>query len=424
LHRGVLEMPTKSKAGARSTIGSNPERNRSHNRRVVLDVVRQLGPLGRMEISRHAHLSTQAVSNIVEELVADGLLIRTGRLRAGRGQPPIQFAVNPDGGMTAGIEIAADHISTLLVDIGGRVRAQRTISLQRNDPETVLPVIKAEIEAAQAQLKPFAPQLLGIGVVMPGPFNVEGMTSVGPTTLSGWLDFDAAASIGHMLGAPVTIENDATAAAVGERLHGAAKDLKNFCLIYFGHGLGLGIMIDGRPYRGANGNAGEIGHVLVEKGGRLCSCGQHGCLEAYASIHALDEKLSQAGVQGLDYALLEQLHREGHPVVEAWVRETAGYLAPQVATLENLFDPEAVVIGGALPPGLLEDLTQAMQPLPLSVARRRNRSEARLIHGRTGRLTAALGAAALPVLEAMTPRLDTAHAAHREQSQEETSLVG
>jgi predicted NBD/HSP70 family sugar kinase len=417
-------MARRSKAGAESTIGSNPERNRSHNRRVVLDVVRQLGPVGRMEISRHAHLSTQAVSNIVEELVADGLLIKTGRLRAGRGLPPILFAVNPDGGMTAGIEIAADQISTLLVDIEGRIRAQRSRSIQRNDPETVLPVIKAEIEAAQAQLKVPVPQLLGVGVVMPGPFNVEGMTSVGPTTLSGWLDFDAVIGIESMLGSPVTLENDATAAAVGERLHGAARDLKNFCLIYFGQGLGLGIMIDGRPFRGANGNAGEIGHVVVEKGGRLCSCGQHGCLEAYASIHALTKKLEAAGIQGVDYTQLERLHGENHPVVKGWIQEAAGYLAPQVAMLENLFDPEAVVIGGALPPGLLEDLTQAMQPLPLSVARRRNRSEARLIHGRTGRLTAALGAAALPVLEAMTPRLDTAQAAQREQLNEEISLVG
>jgi len=417
-------MPRKSKAGTSSTIGSNPERNRSHNRRVVLDVVRQLGPVGRMEISRHAHLSTQAVSNIVDELVADGLLIKTGRLRAGRGLPPIQFAVNPDGGMTAGLEIAAEHISTLLVDVGGRVRAQRTLAIQRNDPDAVLPIIKAEIEAAQAQLKPPVPQLLGVGVVMPGPFNVEGMTSVGPTTLSGWLDFDAVSHIGQVLGSPITLENDATAAAVGERLHGAAKDLKNFCLIFFGQGLGLGIMIDGRPYRGANGNAGEIGHVLVEKGGRLCSCGQHGCLEAYASIYALTERLEAVGMQGIDYARLEQLHREGHPVVGAWVQEAAGYLAPQIAMLENLFDPEAVVIGGALPPSLLEDLIQAMQPLPLSVARHRNRNEARLIHGRTGRFTAALGAAALPLLETMTPRLDTAQAAHREHSNEEISRAG
>lgn len=417
-------MPRRSKTGSQSTIGSNPERNRSHNRRVVLDVVRQKGPVGRMEISRHAHLSTQAVSNIVEELVTDGLLIRTGRLRAGRGLPPIQFAVNPNGGMTAGVEIAADHVSTLLVDIGGRVRAQRSIPIHRNDPEAVLPVIKAEIAMAQAQLKPPCPQLLGVGVVMPGPFNVEGMTSVGPTTLSGWLNFDAITGIGQMLDVPVTVENDATAAAVGERLHGAAKDLKNFCLIYFGQGLGLGIMVDGRPYRGANGNAGEIGHVLVAKGGRPCYCGQNGCLEAYASIQALTERLDAAGIQGVDYEHLERLHREKHPVVTAWVQEAADHLAPQIAMLENLFDPEAIVIGGALPLGLLEDLTQAMQPLPLSVARRRNRSEARLIHGRTGRMTAALGAAALPLLETMTPRLDTAHAARREQPNEEISLAG
>jgi predicted NBD/HSP70 family sugar kinase len=419
-----LEMPRKSKAGARSTIGSNPERNRSHNRRVVLDVVRQWGPVGRMEISRHAHLSTQAVSNIVEDLVSDGLLIRTGRLRAGRGLPPIQFAVNPDGGMTAGIELAADHISTLLVDIGGRVRAQRTLSIKRNDPDAVLPAIKAEIEAAQAQLKTPVPQLLGIGVVMPGPFNVEGMTSVGPTTLSGWLDFDAVASIGHVLGASITLENDATAAAVGERLHGAARDLRSFCLIYFGQGLGLGIMIEGHPFRGANGNAGEIGHVLVKKGGRLCACGQHGCLEAYASVQAIAERLAAAGIHEPGYEDIERLHRENHPVVEAWIQEAADYLAPQIAMLENLFDPEAVIIGGALPPSLLEDLTRAMQPLPLSVASRRNRNEARLIHGRTGRLTAALGAAALPLLETMTPRLDTAQANRREQPNEEISLAG
>jgi predicted NBD/HSP70 family sugar kinase len=406
-----------------TAIGSNPERNRSHNRRVVLDVVRQVGPLGRMEISRHAHLSAQAVSNIVDELVADGLLIKMGRLRSGRGQPPIQFAVNPDGGMTAGIEIAADHITTLLVDTGGRIRAQRTLSLDKNDPGTVIPALKSEIQAARADLKAPVPQLLGVGVVMPGPFDVEGMTSIGPTTLAGWLDIDAASAIAEELGEPVVVANDATAAAVGERLHGVARDLRNFCLIYFGQGLGLGLVIDGRPFHGANGNAGEIGHVLVEKGGRVCSCGQRGCLEAYTSLHALKERIASAGLRDLDFADIERLQREGHPVIQAWVAEAADCLAPQIAMLENLFDPEAIVLGGALPPGLLNDLMTAMQPLPLSVARRRNRKGARLLHGRTGRLTAALGAAALPLLETVTPRLDRAPTNGREKRNEETSLA-
>ncbi|MBM6594385.1 ROK family protein [Microvirga pudoricolor] len=414
----------KNKAAAQSTIGTNPERNRSHNRRVVLDVVRQWGPLGRMEISRYAHLSTQAVSNIVDDLVTDGLLIKLGRLRAGRGLPPIQFAVNPDGGMTAGIEVAADHIATLLVDIGGKVRAQRTKSLDRNDPATVLPAIRAEIAAARAQLAGTVPQLLGVGVVMPGPFDVDGMTSVGPTTLSGWLGFDAAAGLSDALGAPVTVDNDANAAAVGERLHGVARDLKTFCLIYFGRGLGLGIVIDGHPVRGARGNAGEIGHIPVARDGEPCSCGQRGCLEAYASVHALTGRLERAGIRNAAYADIERLHREGHPVVATWIRDAARYLAPQVAMLENLLDPEAIILGGALPTALLEDLVRAMEPLPLSVASRRNRSEARLLLGRTGRMTAALGAAALPLLETMTPRLDTARARAAELQDQENLIAG
>jgi hypothetical protein len=127
---------------------------------------------------------------------------------------------------------------------------------------------------------------------------------------------------------------------------------------------------------------------------------------------------------GIKWLFIKLTTDEG--IVGLGERVTGGVtnLAPQIAMLENLFDPEAVIIGGALPPGLLEDLTQAMQPLPLSVARRRNRSEARLIQGRTGRLTAALGAAALPLLETMTPRLDTAQAAKREQPNEEMSLAG
>ncbi len=110
--------------------------------------------------------------------------------------------------------------------------------------------------------------MLGVGVVMPGPFGIEGMTSVGPTTLPGWAGVDAAAYLSVATGLSVVVENDATAASVGERLHGVGRTLRNFCLVYFGRGLGLGVIIDGRPYRGAFGNAGEIGHVVVAPGGR------------------------------------------------------------------------------------------------------------------------------------------------------------
>ena len=177
----------------------------------------------------------------------------------------MQVAVNPDGGMTVGIEIAADHLVMVLVDLTGRVRADRSLPLKEASLEHIVPLLGREVGKICDAVPGSRDRLLGIGVVMPGPFDIEGMSSVGPTTLPGWVGKDPAKTLAEAIGISTLVENDATAAAVGERLHGVARTLKNFCLLYFGAGLGLGIVTDGRPMRGAFGNAGEIGHVIVHR---------------------------------------------------------------------------------------------------------------------------------------------------------------
>lgn len=407
-----MRTPKASSASSQATgnvaIGSNPERNRTHNRRVVLETVWLHGPIGRTEIARMTHLTAQAVSNIVDELAADGLLIRQGRRKAGRGQPPVQFAVNPDGGATVGVELAADGLVTVLVDLAGQLRAQRRIKLTDTAPDRLVPLVAAEVERIRRTPGGEAAPVLGVGVVMPGPFEIDGLSSVGPTTLPGWSGIDAGAVLSAATGLPVVVENDATAAAVGERLHGAGKSLRDFCLVYFGVGLGLGIVSEGRPFRGAFGNAGEVGHVMVVPDGLPCPCGNRGCLERYASLHALDERLAASGLDAGQRADLDALVRSGHPELTAWTRDAAKKLAPMIAMLENLFDPESIILGGSLPVALLDALIEAMHPLPISVASRRRRSLPRVLAGATGRLTAALGAAALPLLETLAPRLDRA----------------
>lgn len=386
-------------------VGTNPERTRSHNRRVVLETVRQHGLLGRSDIAALTRLTAQAVSNIVAELVEEGFLVEQGRRRTARGQPPVELAVNPDGGMTAGMEIATDHVTTVLVDLAGKIRAQRSARL---DDVTVAGVQRlAAAELAQARAANGLPRrLLGCGVVMPGPFEVEGMNSVGASPLPGWAGQDAGQLLTDALGTPVTIENDATAAAVGEHLHGLGRNLRHFCQVYFGAGLGLGVIIAGQPYRGAFGNAGEIGHIPVVRGGLACACGGQGCLERYASVHALAETLRAAGIADTGPDEIARLHAQGHPALLGWITEAAGLLAPVVAMLENLFDPETVILGGSMPDGVINSLISAMSPLPISVANRRGRTIARVQRGATGRLTAALGAAALPLLDTMTAKLD------------------
>ncbi|MBD0415316.1 ROK family protein [Oryzicola mucosus] len=385
-------------------MGKNPERSRDHNRRVVLDVVRRHGSLGRMHIARLTHLTAQAIANIVEELVGDKLLMETGRLRSGRGQPPIQFAVNPDGAVTLGVEMASDHMVSTVLDLSGRQRSRRIMPVSDTSPEQVAGLLRAELDAVRAG---FPATLLGVGVVMPGPFEIEGMTSVGPTTLPGWAGIDASTFLSEACGETVMVENDATAAAVGERLFGAGHAISSFSMIYFGAGLGLGMIQNGAPFRGAFGNAGEIGHVVVVPRGKACPCGQQGCLERYASLHALRERLAETGIEDSGLDALSALHGGRNPVLVEWMNETASYLSPMIAMIENILDPETVILGGTLPDAIIDEIIARMGQLPISVASRRTRALPRVIRGQTGQFTAALGAAALPLYEALTPKLET-----------------
>jgi predicted NBD/HSP70 family sugar kinase len=398
-------MPHRKPPAAHSAaLGTNPERARRHNRRVVLETLRQHGRLGRSDIASLTRLTAQAVSNIVAELLDEGFLVELGRRRTARGQPPVEFALNADGGVTAGMEIAADHITTVLVDLAGEVRAQRVAPLPDLAVEAVQALAAGELARARAA-KSMPERLLGCGVVMPGPFDFEGTLTVGATALPGWTGQDVTALMSSALDTPVTIENDATAAAVGEHLYGVGRNLRHFCLVYFGLGLGLGLMLGGEPYRGAQGNAGEIGHLPAVPQGLPCVCGREGCLERYVSPPALQETLRLAGMGQVDAAGIARLHIEGHPAVQAWIAQAGQLLSPVLAMLESLFDPETIVLGGALPDSVIDALILAAGPLPLSVARRGDRTIPRIQRGTTGQLTAALGAAALPLLDATAPRL-------------------
>ncbi|GGA41706.1 ROK family protein [Pelagibacterium lentulum] len=390
----------------RLAIGTNPGRNRAHNRRVVLEVIRLRGELGRTEIARYAQLTAQAVANIVDELLEEGLLIEKGRLRSGRGQPPIQFAINPDGPMTVGIEIAADHMVSVLLDLSGRIKAQAYSPLVDTSPAAIPGRVAQEVAALSA--KGGGRRILGIGVVMPGPFEVEAMSSVGPATLPGWHGVDPVPLIEEATGHVVSLDNDATAAAVGERLYGAGRQISNFCYIYFGAGLGLGVVQDGRPLRGAFGNAGEIGHIGITPRNRPAIYGPNGALENFVSVVALRARVAAAGHSINSVETIEALYRAREPLLLDWIAEAADYLAPTVSMLENIFDPETVIFGGGLPDCVLEAVIAALEPLPVSIATRHSRTHPRVLIGQTGQLTAALGAAALPLLDAVSPHLSTA----------------
>lgn len=187
----------------------------------------------------------------------------------------------------------------------------------------------------------------------------------------------------------------------GERVHGTARhlNLNSFIYLYIGTGLGAGIFTDGHIYTGHAHNAGEIGHIVVEPGGRDCYCGNQGCLERYVSLQAAYEFC------GLDpmRALPEDLLQIEPARFLAWIESVTTPLRQAINILESVFDAEAVIIGGMMPAPLLEQMDARLPQLYQSV-RGRYLLDMRLKRGMTGSDTAALGAAALPIFDEFNPK--------------------
>ncbi|CAM3429632.1 sugar kinase [Rouxiella silvae] len=390
-----------------TTSGTNLEHARAHNRRVVIEAIRLNGELTRAEIARLTSLTPQTVSNIANELEQAGILSsHLPRRGGGRGQPATPLTLNPDSAYSIGIHLDHQSLVVVLVDLKGKVRFRRLVLVQKPQPEPTLQCIEQILQEMRQELggennKIDWRKMLGIGIVMPGPFGVEGLSSLGPTTLHGWDNIDVESRLSAATGWPVTLENDATVAAIGERFHGVAKQLNSFVYLYIGTGLGAGIFTDGRIYTGHAHNAGEIGHMVVQPGGRACYCGNNGCLERYLSLQAAYEGC------GLDpiSAMPEDLLAVDPGLFDQWLDTVIEPTCQAINIMECVFDAECVIIGGMMPQELVERLMKKLTPLYSSV-RSRYPYGMRLRMGMTGIDTPALGAAALPIFDEFNPQYE------------------
>lgn len=377
--------------------GTNQELTRPFNRKVVLEAVRRHQPVSRAELARLTGLTPQAVSKIAAELTHAGLLRTVGRRRTGRGQPPLDLAVNPSGGFTLGIELTPTAVHGVLVDLAGGVRERESVPLTDPAPATSVPLIAALARRLVDRSGVEERRVLGLGVVRPGALGPPDPDHPDPTVLPGWDEDGACDALSEALGMPVTLDNDATAAAIGEQRYGVAESLSSYVYLFIGEGLGAGLIVDGRPIRGARGMAGEIGHIPVVPGGRACYCGNRGCLERYVSRHALAEHLGLRG--GRDLPALDP----AEPAIAAWLAEAAGPLRTAITVLENLLDPQTVLVGGHLPGPMLRGLVDHLNPLPPSLAAHPDRTGPRITLATAGEDVSALGAAALPLFESLSP---------------------
>ncbi|MBO9100884.1 MULTISPECIES: ROK family transcriptional regulator [Rhizobium] len=361
--------------------GTNQESGRPYNRRIVLESIRLLGPTTRGDIATRVGLTVQTVSTIVRELEEQGLILSVKEEPRGRGIPPSTLTINPDGGLSIGIHITPLFIEAALVNLLGDVVDSRHRVALNPIPDDAFALIEEMISELKAGLR--GGRLLGAGLALPGPFDVESMSFVGSTTMIGWKNVDIRQRLADATGLPAFFENDMAAAALGEQLYGLGQQLSDYYYLFFSVGLGGAMMHDGLVMRGAWGNAGEIGHMPAVPDGEPCPCGNRGCLERYLSLDAFNRRgLSEAD----------------------WVREIAPIFRNTIRTIENLFDPETVVIGGLAPQPLIDELASLVDGLNSSVSDRSDRAHPRVMVASDCQHSALRGAAALAVFGALSPR--------------------
>ncbi len=365
--------------------GTNQEFNRPFNRRIIIEEIRRRGPVTKAEIASAVGLTFQTVTTIVQELEALQLVTSERTVPKGRGQPPIRLTINPEGGFTFGFHVTPQVIEAALVNLKGEIVARLRKELSTSGPDTVFGEIRRLTE--RLRKKTSVSRILGGGMVMPGPFGVDSMSFVGPTTLKGWHGVDIQSRLSEAIGAPAFVDVDVVAAALGERLYGRASGLGTFYYLYFGWGLGGVVVSDGRPLRGAHGNAVEIGHLPLMPGGEACICGNHGCLERYLSFEALHRRIASEGTAGR----------------ESWIRDTAPLFRSAIRSIETLYDPATIFVGFYGHGDVLQDLIAAAQPLDNSIAARSDRTLPRLILTEHGDDAILRGAAALAMDGVLAP---------------------
>ncbi len=363
--------------------GTNQEFGRPYNRRIVLETIRIYGPITRAEIAKRVGLTIQTVSTIIRELEEQGFVLARREQPRGRGSPASTFAIDPDGGFAIGVHVTPLGLEAALINLAGEVLWSDRRDLPHVDPDTAFREIEALVRGLSGRRS--NGRMLGVGMAIPGPFDVDSMSFVGPTTLEGWKDVPVRDRLAEATELPSFIEVDLAAAAHGEQLYGLGNAFRHFYYLYFGVGLGGCMVHDGVALRGAWGNAGEIGHIPVVAGGDLCPCGNRGCLERYLSLEAYERRAKTIGE-------------------DAWLEEVAPILRSAVVTIENLFDPATIILGGLARKDLLARLIDAASPLPNSVAARGNRKADRLMLAAAGHDAVLSGAAALAVSGVLSPR--------------------
>jgi len=317
----------------------------------VLRLIRHGAATTRSDLVTTTGLARSTISQRVDALISRRLLVSDADVTATGGRPAQVLSFNHSAGVVLAADLGATHARLALCDLAGDILAEEAHDIAIADgPEAVMEWLEGRFDALLAAAPEESGPLLGIGLGLPGPVEHPAGIPIAPPIMPGWDGYPVAPRLTHRYGAPTLVDNDANLMALGERTR-AWPDTEHFMFVKVGTGIGGGLISHGRPMRGAQGAAGDIGHIHVrDHDDVLCRCGNRGCLEAVAGGGALAARLGEPGVRDV-----VRVFREGRPEVTAMVREAGRQLGEVLAASVNAFNPAVIVIGG--------DLAEADEPL-------------------------------------------------------------
>lgn len=384
----------------------------------ILELVRSSGPTSRTELAVASGLTQAAISNIVKELLREGLMVEVGHAASTGGKPRTLVQLNPDSRLGIGVLLGAESITFVVCNLAGELVSRlKTIGAKGRAPEDVVSGIAESVRFLIGDIADTAP-VVGIGLAMPGPVDREAGVVTRALAHHGWLGwagFPLRTELTKATGLPVAIDNDATAAGVGEYWLGASGDSSAYACVYMSTGIGAGLVVDGTPYRGISSNAGELGHVSIDPSGKLCPCGNRGCLELVASPEAIVARAKQEAAAGSlnmsftgnveeDLSRLGILATRGDVGANEILRSGADLLAVGVVTLANLFDVGLIVLSGPAFVSTGSVYLDSVGGALRSSAMVRDVHPVRVEVSSSARDSAALGAAVLVLQEQLDPR--------------------
>jgi predicted NBD/HSP70 family sugar kinase len=369
----------------------------------LFQLLRDGQPRTRADLAAVTGQARSTVAARVDQLLASGLVTPAGEASSTGGRPPVTFAFNPRARVVLAVDLGATHARLAVTDLAGQVLAEHHEALAiAEGPDVVLDrVVRVGTDLIDGAGRTMA-DLVSVGVGLPGPVDHATGRPTNPPIMPGWDDADVPGHLGRLLGAPVLVDNDVNVMALGEHAT-SYPEVDHLLFVKVATGIGAGIISDGQIRRGAQGAAGDLGHIAVPGGKDLpCRCGNTGCLEALASGEAVATALRGEGLDVASSSGVVALVRAGDLTASRAVRQAGRDIGGVLAACVSLLNPSLIVVGGVVAESgehLLAGIREVVYRRSLPLATQHLRIVTTRTKGRAG----VLGASAMAAEHVLSP---------------------